>query len=485
MSAPRSIAWSVGGQVATLLASMVSTVVLARVLTPADFGAFAFALTIYSLVQWLLQAGMQTYVVREADLTRQKLNAAFAAASAQGIISTLVIIVLAPVAGWFSHLALVGWVTLWVAIVPALCAPEGVTDGLWLREGRYAAVAVLQIAKTAVQTIVSVAVQFAFHAGPYSLVAGLLAYAFVSFGVSVYSLIAGYGSLPFTDRAHWAAVRSFGTRSLLLTLGQVGAMRVPDFIIGRVLNVSTLGHYNRASTALDMITRTLSMALTRALVPRFFRRAQEGHPLRDEVGDLCDALLFFTWPAMAGLAILAAPVVRLIYGPNWLLAGEALPYLCAAYALDLMRTGGMETLTIRDRIGYNAKIEFFHAIYTIALVAMAAPFGIFPVLWAKIVESLVTLLLYYWVLRRHDALPLGRLWAINGGNALYAVAAGAPAFLLMAHWHWPRELDFGQFTLAITSSIALWLSALATTRHPFFLRGWTMATARVSRIARA
>ncbi|NIJ07988.1 O-antigen/teichoic acid export membrane protein [Sphingomonas vulcanisoli] len=481
MSAPRTLVWSVGGNFVNLFVSMVSTVILGRLLSPTDFGAFAFGITIYGMVQWLLQTGMSTYVLREREISTAKLNTAYAVTSFQGIAATLIIMVLSPVAGWFAHSTTVGWVTFLVALMPALSGPESMLDGLWLRDGRFRAYSGLMIGKTAAQTIVSVIAQVWLHWGVYALVAGLLAYGLLSLIVAVPTLAWHYRIRPGRHAEHWAEVRSFGSRNLLLVLGQTGSMRVPDLIIGRELSIATLGYYNRATATIDMISRTLQTSIARALVPSFYRRVNEGSPLDHEVRELCGGLIFLCWPAAAGMAVLAQPIVRLIYGPQWGIAGEVLPWLCLVFAIDAARTGGMEVLTVHDKLTQNAWLELAHALYAIVLMTIGSHFGLFQALWAKVADSAITALLYLAVMQRLGALRIDRWVGLYAWNGVLTIAAAVPPFLLMRHWAWPNELSIGRYALAILSSIICWLLAAALTRHPYYLHGEAIVRRRLRR----
>jgi O-antigen/teichoic acid export membrane protein len=479
MSAPRSIAWSLGGQIASMGASMVSTVILARLLTPTEFGVFAFAATIFSVVQWLLQMGMGQYILREAEMPQDKLNAALAGSLAQGAAASVIVLALAPFAAWFGQLERIGLITAAVAVVPFLGAPEATCDGLWLRQGRYGSVAILQVAKGVVATAVSISVEFTWHLGAFSLAAGLVVSMLLSFVVAIYSLMITNHARVRMTLDQWRLLRSFGGRSFALTLAQVGSLRVPDLLIGRLLSVAMLGHYNRAGAALDTVNRTMSTSVVRASSPTFYRRVNEGAALGWAVGDFMDTVLFFVWPSLAGVAVLSEPLIRLLYGPQWAIAAEALPILCLGFAIDSARTGGMETLLIRDRLGLNAKIEGVHAIYAILLVVLAAPYGLKAVLWARVLDSVVTLAIYWLVMLRFDALLPGRTVRILALNAVLALGAGAPPLLLMAAWHWPEKLDVLGYAATIGSGVGLWLLLLLVFRHPYLVRGIEMLRNRL------
>lgn len=481
LSTSRSIAWSLGGQVGTTLLSMISTVVLARILTPNDFGAFAFATTIYTLVQFLLQSGLGNYILSEARLTRRKVDAAFFVAGGQGLIAFLIIAVAAPIAGWFSKSPTVGWVTLAVAITPFLSSAESVSDAIWLRSGRYAAIAVLQTAKVAMQTIVSIVAEVLWHCGPFALVAGLLANALTSFFVALFALVVTNRARPVIDTEHWRRLRSFGGKSLLLTIAQIGSLSIPNLLLGRLLGIFLLGHYNRATNAVDIVSRTFSSSVVRATAPRFYNRVNAGESLPRAAREMCDMLLFFVWPATAGIAVLSAPLIRLMYGPHWGIAAQAMPLLCLAFACDSARTGGNEVLLIRDRLGLSARLEFVRAGYAILLMVVLARFGLLPALWGRVVEAGVTALLYLLAMRRVGGVPLRGWLPVFATNALLTGAACGPAILLMHFWGWPAALDAGRFLTAIGLGLILWLAILALIRHPFMTLGLGFLRRRLAR----
>lgn len=480
-AASRAILWSMGGQLLTTLASLVSTAVLARILTPTDFGAFAFAATVYALVQWLLQVGMGNYLLREATLSQAKIDGAVAIGCGQGLVASLLVLALSPFAGWFGNFAQIGWVTAAVAIVPFLCAPEGISDALWLRNGQVGRTAMLQVVKSANQSIVSIGCQLLFGWGVFSLVAGLLAAGLTSFAAAAWSLHREYHARPVLRGEVSAALRGFGGRTFVLTLAQIISLRLPDLLIGRLLSVGLLGQYNRATSTLDMFGRTTSAAVTRATAPRFYARAHEGNDLGLATIAYCDTLLFFVWPALAGMAVLAGPVVHLIFGPQWGIAGRALPFLCLAAMIDLARTGYSEVFLVRDRLGLNAVIEFVHGVYAIGLVVLLARYGLGAVLWGKVAESAATTLIYLVAMRGLRGHAVRGWPALFGRNALLALAAGLPAWVLMRGWGWPVALDFPRFAAAIAAGVAAWVAALLLLRHPYLHGGLAIARARLAR----
>ena len=77
MSVRRSLVWAYSGQAISFLVTFSSTLVVARLVTPRDFGIFAMAAAVTTVINVCMQLGLAKYVMREADLSRDLLRSLF------------------------------------------------------------------------------------------------------------------------------------------------------------------------------------------------------------------------------------------------------------------------------------------------------------------------------------------------------------------------------------------------------------------------
>lgn len=473
------MAWSLGGQAATLVFGMAGTMALARLLTPAETGAFAFAVAMFALVQSLLQFGMANYILRAAELTQARIDSATTLALLQALAAALLMAALAPAAGWFANSSQIVWLSLLVALMPVLSGPEAVSTAFWAREGHFRTIALLNTGKTLAQAVVGVVTALAGW-GPYALAAGFLASGVVSLLRCAPNLMARGVRLRI-DRDEWRLMKDYSIRSMLLTITVTLNLRVPDLLIGRLFTIASLGQYSRAYGAIDMLGRSVSYPIARVFTPRMLNALNDGQPPDKAVSDIRDAFLFLLWPMLAGLAVLAHPVTFLLYGPQWTLAGDILAILCLANAFDMARAGGMEVLLFRDRLGLNNKIEAARLIVSLGLLVAAVPFGFLAAMWSRAAAAAFGFLLYGWVLHRLEDIPLARYvrnYAMNGVLTLLAVA---PALGVMVVRDWPSRVALGEMLGLVAAGSVLFLAGAFAFRHPaaLFLAGyWRRRRAR-------
>lgn len=468
MNASRSLAWTQGGQIASMILTMIGSMVLARLLTPTQTGAFAFATVLYALVQSTLQLGMGNYILREPDMSRERLSAVVTLTTLQGAATSLIIVILAPFAGLFGRFPNVTSLTLLIALVPLLNANEAAAAALWSRERRFLRYAGLQVAKVLAQITVSIATAWLLSWGSFALAAGIVANALAAFLICSFDLYARRRLSLQLPAEEWQRLKSFSSGAMLLSLVSAASTRLPELLIGRVFTVTSLGHYSRSFGTVDLLMKSFSWPLARVFVPRTLKQISDGARTRsDGIMDLFEVFTFFLWPALVGLMVLAEPLTLLLYGPQWELAGRLLPLICLATILTIARSGAMEGLLAADRLRLNSGIEIVRLGLALLIFIITAPFGLFAVLWGQVLSNGLAVIIYGATLHRLGMLALGRYVTLASRHALLALVAVGPALGVMIAQSWPRTLPLPLLAGAIIAGILCWVAVLAVMHHPF------------------
>jgi len=465
MSVARSMAWSMGGQGVTLIFSMAGTVVLARVLTPTETGAFAFAVAMYALVQSLLQFGMGNYILRADKLTPALSSAATTLAILQGLLACVLMAAVAPAAGFLSGDNQILWLTLILAITPVFSGPEAICVALWARDERFGRVASLSASKALVQAVVSITTARAGW-GAFALAAGLVAASVFSSLWSAHQIFIRDRIRLGIERREWALIKNYSVSSMLLSITAVLNNRLPEMFIGRMFTIASLGQFSRAGGTLDMLRKSVSFPTARVFMPRMMNAMNAGQPIDRSLGEMRDAFLFIMWPALAGMAVLAEPLTLFFYGGQWEIAGKVLAVLCLGVAFDVARSGAMELLLFRDRLPLNNKIEAGRLVVNIVLLVSAFPFGFMAVIWTQVAEGVLAFLVYGWVLHRVERLPLLRYMRHYALYGLLAGVAAGPALVLMIVKDWPQHLPLWQMLSVVAAGGAAWGVTLLAIGHP-------------------
>jgi len=430
---------SVRGGLATItsqgtqfLLQSVMTVVLARLLTPADFGIVAMVVAVTGLGQAFADLGLSEATIQREDINDRQVSALFWINVAIGLALMLITVGLAPILAWFYHEPRLKEIALVLSSLFLIGGLRVQHDALLKRQMRFRAVAIRDVASSAVG--VSAAILMAWRgAGYWAIVAFPVASQFNRMALSW--LAARW--IPGLPR------RGANVRSLVTFGGNVAGSylltnmtrNADNVLIGWWWGATPLGLYSRAYNLLMLPVRQLSLPVGSVAVPTFSRMQHDPERFARYYLRVVSLMAWISTPVFGFLFVAAGPVIAMALGHQW---GEAAPVfqILAISALGQL----VFDLTIWLLIGRGESARLFKLLLVVSPImigsfAIGLPFGIKGV---ALSGSLVLVGILPWVLKfafRGTPLTLERL----GQALLYPVltclggiAAGELALHLVA-----------------------------------------------------
>jgi O-antigen/teichoic acid export membrane protein len=171
---------------------------------------------------------------------------------------------------------------------------------------------------------------------------------------------------------------------------------------------------------------------------------------------------------MAGLALAATPIVRLLYGPAW--AGVA-PVLGMVALLEIVLCALPLHLDLPVLMGQTGRLVVRNVIDTLASVTLLAAgcrWGLNGAAASRLVYALVWLLLYARLMDEVVRFDRRALFGIYAKSALASGAALAPLLMVYGLWQAPDAVGAPVLALATVLGAAAWLGCLCACRHPAF-----------------
>lgn len=313
-------------QAALLMINLGSVMVLARLLTPQDFGLLAMVFAVMGFFRVFTAAGLSTATVQKEGITHAQVSNLFWTNVALGGMITLVLAFSAPAVAWFYREPRVVAVTLALSVTFILTSLTVQHLALLKRQMRFKAIALIQIGSAATGVSVGIAMAW-LDFGYWSLVGMQLSTPVVAL-LMTWSVCRWRPQFPARDR---------GTRSLLnfganLTAGGfLGSLArgLDGLLIGRWFGSETLGLYSRATTLLNRPLEQVFVPLEAIFVPTFSRLQDEPERFRRVVFQVSDFLALSSLPFSGILLALAEPLTLVVLGPKW----EAAAPIFAAFTL--------------------------------------------------------------------------------------------------------------------------------------------------------
>lgn len=459
----RALAWMSLAQASFFVLQFGGSVILARLLTPYEMGVYAIAMALVGVLAILQATGLQSFVVREPDISDDTLATAFTVNAAIGLTLATAIAGLSLVGGELLREPGVRQVLLLLSILPLLGILEFLPAARTEREGRFPVIATVGMARHLTATIVTVTLAFAGYSY-LSLAYGVIAGAVV--GLVAFNLV-GRRFVSFRLRiVEWRGVLRHGSHMLAISGVNTLATRLSELILGQFAGLGALGLYARASTINNLLWENIHLVIGRVLLVDFAERKRQGLSLRDTYLRAVEMLTALLWPAFGGLAVLAGPFIQIVYGEKWVAAAMPLSLLAVAAMVLVSITQTWEVFVASRETGRQARLEFIRTGFGLALFIGGALISLTAAAAARIGEALFSLFVYRPHLDRmtdthtRDFLPIYRR------SAILTLAAVGPAAVLMAINGWAPTTPPLQVAGAVTVGALAWAVAIAALRHP-------------------
>jgi PST family polysaccharide transporter len=329
--------FTLSSQAAKFILRIGSTAVLARLLTPMDFGLIAMVTVVTGFVEMFRDAGLSMATIQREDVTHAQVSTLFWINLTLSLVLTGVIAALAPaIASFYSEPALAG-ITLALACTMVFGGFSVQHQALLKRRMEFGKLAVIELASMTAG--IATAVVMAWKGFGYWSLVGMTAST---------TIITAAMSLLLSGWMPGLPVRGSGIRPMLGFGGHLtGASFVSYFsrngdnlLIGAILGPAALGYYNRGYSLLMMPWQQLLSPLSNVVTPALCRIANHPQRFRRAYRKALTSIAYFTLPTSALLFFLAPELVEVILGPLWL---DVVPIFQALVPAAII--GGIRTAT--------------------------------------------------------------------------------------------------------------------------------------------
>lgn len=323
--AVRSVAVTVSAQAIKFIIGLGATMILARSLTPSDYGLVAMVAVFTGLVAIFRDGGLSIATVQRAEVNDAQLSTLFWINAALGFGLALIVVLISPLIGWFYNNDSLICVALALAISFFFSGLSAQPQALLQRQMRFKAIAFIEIASLIISAGLGVAAASAgWHY--WSLVIMNIASVFIN-TVLVFFLCRWRPSPPS---------RANGIRSMLKFGGELTAMKFLDscsssldsLSIGRLFNAEMVGLYSRAQTLMLLPVSQFMPPLLSVLLPVMSRLFDSNKNMNRVFIDILQLAVFASSIITVCLFVGSDWLVGIMFGSQWMESSVLLRLLC-------------------------------------------------------------------------------------------------------------------------------------------------------------
>jgi O-antigen/teichoic acid export membrane protein len=457
----RSLGIAFMTQNAELVINFISVMILARIITSEQIGIYSVAAFLMTLLHVFRDFGVAKYVIQEPELTREKMRSVLGVAILLAWAVALVLFLLrTPVANFYHEPRLEN--ILAVMSLSFAATPVGsILNAIYRRNMQLKKVAAVRIGSALAGTVTGVSMGM-LGFGAISLAWANLA-TIVAFGVIAALLRQGQIPLMPNFRNMREIVR-FGSIASMGTLANSAGNNCGDVIIGKMLSLEATGYFSRGNGLVQIFKTIVSQGLLPLVLPYFAALRRESS---DMIGPYQSAITYltgFAWPFFGVLSVLALPVVRTLYGPNWDVSVPLVQILCAAGAVSMLTVFAGDVMIANGHVKEVTQLQLLTQPVRIMAILAASMLNLSAVTWAMVGAEAVALAVVSRLLYRTAGVTLSGVLAASSKSALVTFGAVAgPGLLMLAGGAGHPWLDT---LIGGLAAIAGWVAAVFWTNHP-------------------
>jgi O-antigen/teichoic acid export membrane protein len=303
-------------------------VLLARLLSPEEFGLAALALIVVGLAEMVVDLGLGPALVQREEITRRQIRVAFTSSALLGLAVTLVLVAAAPLSAVLLRNEAVPEVLRWQSLLFVFAGLGATARAVLERRLDFRGLFFVSFSSYVLGYAV-VGVSLALLGfGVWSLVFAALAQGVIGSGVALF--LARHPMRPLLAREELRDLLDFGLGVILNRLVVYASYNGDNFVIGRWLGSAALGLYSRAFQLMLFPLSHLQSITWNVLFSAYSRLQHDRERAAAAYLKGIQLTTLVVAPLMAGMLVAGPHLIVGLYGPQWAAAALPLQVLCAA-----------------------------------------------------------------------------------------------------------------------------------------------------------
>ena len=436
--------------------------IIARLMGPAEFGISVLGMAALAIAEVIRDFGGGAYIIQEKQLTIERIRTAFTITLAWTLLLTGALFLAAePLAKFYEVPGLKLYLQI-VAISYLIGPFVAPLFALMQRDMAFDKIALITI----ITTMTNAGLTIAFASLGYSY----LSFALANVVSASCGMVLGFYFRPqFSvfriSLAEWRTLVNFGQYQMGVGVLACLWSYVPYLIIGRMLDNTAIGLYQRAVTVSTLPNKAVS-AIDYVALPAISAHLRDGGDMKQAY---LRAVVFVTgvhWPGLIVIALLAHPLVAILLGQNWLAVA---PLVFAMALARLFGFAGSLTNSLLLAAGRARQLFMLHLIVVplaIGLTAIAAPHGINAVAWTMCLTSPFEFAVALYFVRQFVTFSDAELLSALRPSAVVTLFTALGPLLIVAVNGWGEHLAVATLLTALLVAAVGWASGLWLTSHP-------------------
>ena len=385
----RGLYWKLVEQFATYGMQFVIGIVMARLLTPEDYGITALPAVFIAIAGIFVGAGFGTAMIRKPELTEEDLSTSFYYSTAAGVLIYGIFFFASPwIASFYEAPVLTPLIR--VTALGFIFGPLGTPQSILLqRRLDFKTPTKIAVVCKIVAGIIGIAMAYAGY-GLWSLVAA-------SMGSQLLGLCLNWWAVRWVPRTGWSRqsfgyLWGFGNKFIASQLLEVTYNNIAPMVIGKFYSPTQLGIFNRAFSYASLPSQNLTGVISNVTFPVLSKMQDDEARLAMNYRRILRTTAFIVFPLLMLLSALARPLVILMVTDKWAACVPLLQIICFNLMWYPIHSINLNLLLVRGRSDLFLRLEVIKKVIGIVVLIVTLPLGLKVYCWGGVAFSVICLL---------------------------------------------------------------------------------------------
>lgn len=381
----RAAFWSLADFLLVKVASFAVVMILARLLSPSDFGLIALCSIFVALATSFAESGLGHALVQSEEINGDDVSTVFWLNSVLGLVAAALLAFSAPlVASFFDEMLLVPLIQL-MALIVIFGAVGSVHRSLLLRDLQYKKLAIVRVTATVISGIGAIFLATEGF-GAFALAGQALVLTLIS--SMLYWLFSKWRPIATFKLQSARRLFSFGGFLFASSLLEMIYARIYVLLLGKSHSTSLLGQFGRAEATILLIQGIVSHPLGQVAFPTLSRMQEDPVQLRQAVSRGLRTSMLVNAAIMLGLGAVAEPFVLVIYGNQWLEMVPFLQILCLGGLLMPIHILNLNAIMALGHGKLFFLLDLLKKGFGIVLIVASSTWGPIGIAWGMVAAAL-------------------------------------------------------------------------------------------------
>ena len=385
--------WRFAERCAAQLVTLIVSIILARILTPSDFGTVSLVMVFTTIMQVFVDSGLGTALIQKKNADDLDFSSVFYFNFAVCLILYAGMFIAAPyIAGFYNDVSLTPIIRV-ISLTIVISGVKGIQQSYVSRNMLFKRFFFATLGGTIFSAFLGIGMAYA-GCGVWSIVAQQLS------NTAIDTLILWITvKLRPKKMFSWSRLKSlisYGWKLLASSLLDTVYNNLRNLVIGKIYTSADLAYYNQGDKFPKVVITNINASIDSVLLPSMSGEQENCERVKSMTRRAIKTSTYIMAPLMMGLLFCAEPIVKLLLTEKWLPCVPYLRIFCFTYMFWPIHTANLNAIKAMGRSDFFLKLEIIKKVMGLALLLFTMRISVMAMAYSLIVSGILSQIINSW-----------------------------------------------------------------------------------------